>query len=105
MEVIFDPRVVNEEELVKYFFEIHDFSQENGQGPDIGEQYKSVVFYTNEKQREAAENIVSELRKRFSVATKLLKASEFRLAEDYHQDYYERTGKVPYCHYRIKVFR
>uniref|UniRef100_A0A7C4CCF2 Peptide methionine sulfoxide reductase MsrA n=1 Tax=Fervidobacterium thailandense TaxID=1008305 RepID=A0A7C4CCF2_9BACT len=104
VEVIFKPRVVNEEELVKYFFEIHDFSQENGQGPDIGEQYKSVIFYTNEKQREVAENIISELRKRFSVATKLLKASEFWLAEDYHQDYYERTGKVPYCHYRRKIF-
>ncbi|ODN30535.1 peptide-methionine (S)-S-oxide reductase [Fervidobacterium thailandense] len=104
VEVIFDPKIVSEEDLIKYFFEIHDFTQENGQGPDIGEQYKSVIFYTNERQREIAERIISELRERFPVATKLKRASEFWLAEDYHQDYYERTGKVPYCHYRRKVF-
>ncbi|MFN3692128.1 MAG: bifunctional methionine sulfoxide reductase B/A protein, partial [Fervidobacterium sp.] len=104
VEVIFDPKKVNEETLVKYFFEIHDFTQENGQGPDIGEQYKSVIFYTNDKQKETAEKIINELKKRYQVATHLKKASDFWLAEDYHQDYYEKTGKAPYCHFKRKVF-
>lgn len=104
VEVIFDPKKVNEETLVKYFFEIHDFTQENGQGPDIGEQYKSVIFYTNDEQKETAEKIINDLKKKYRVATQLKKASDFWLAEDYHQDYYEKTGKAPYCHFRRKVF-
>ncbi|ABS60601.1 bifunctional methionine sulfoxide reductase B/A protein [Fervidobacterium nodosum] len=104
VEVIFDPLKIDEETLVKYFFEIHDFTQENGQGPDIGEQYKSVIFYTNEKQKEVAEKIKDELSKKYKVATQIKKASDFWLAEDYHQDYYEKTGKTPYCHYRRKIF-
>lgn len=104
VEVIFDPLKIDEETLVKYFFEIHDFTQENGQGPDIGEQYKSVIFYTNEKQKEVAEKIKDELSKKYKVATQIKKASDFWLAEDYHQDYYEKTGKAPYCHYRRKIF-
>lgn len=104
VEVIFDPLKIDEETLVKYFFEIHDFTQENGQGPDIGEQYKSVIFYTNKKQKEVAEKIKDELSKKYKVATQIKKASDFWLAEDYHQDYYEKTGKAPYCHYRRKIF-
>lgn len=104
VEVIFDPQKIDEERLVKYFFEIHDFTQENGQGPDIGEQYKSVIFYTNEKQKVVAEEIINMLKKKYKVATQIKKASDFWLAEDYHQDYYEKTGKVPYCHYRREIF-
>uniref|UniRef100_A0A7C5U407 Peptide methionine sulfoxide reductase MsrA n=1 Tax=Fervidobacterium nodosum TaxID=2424 RepID=A0A7C5U407_9BACT len=104
VEVIFDPQKIDEERLVKYFFEIHDFTQEDGQGPDIGEQYKSVIFYTNEKQKVVAEEIINMLKKKYKVATQVKKASDFWLAEDYHQDYYEKTGKVPYCHYRRKIF-
>jgi peptide methionine sulfoxide reductase msrA/msrB len=90
--------------LVKYFFEIHDFTQEDGQGPDIGEQYKSVIFYTNERQREVAERIKDQLSQKYRVTTQIKKASDFWLAEDYHQDYYTKTGKTPYCHYRRKIF-
>lgn len=104
VEVIFDPQKIDEERLVRYFFEIHDFTQENGQGPDIGEQYKSVIFYTNEKQKVVAEEIINMLKKKYKVATQIKKASDFWLAEDYHQDYYEKTGKVPYCHYRREIF-
>ncbi len=104
VEVIFDPLKIDEEALVKYFFEIHDFTQENGQGPDIGEQYKSVIFYTSEKQNEVAKKIKNELSKKYKVATQIKKASDFWLAEDYHQDYYEKTGKAPYCHYRRRIF-
>ncbi len=104
VEVIFDPKKIDEELLVKYFFEIHDFTQEDGQGPDIGEQYKSVIFYTNERQREVAERIKDQLSQNYRVTTQIKKASDFWLAEDYHQDYYAKTGKTPYCHYRRKIF-
>jgi peptide methionine sulfoxide reductase msrA/msrB len=104
VEVIFDPKKIDEELLVKYFFEIHDFTQEDGQGPDIGEQYKSVIFYTNERQRQVAERIKDQLSQKYRVATQIKKASDFWLAEDYHQDYYTKTGKTPYCHYRRKIF-
>lgn len=104
VEVIFEPSKVDEITLIKYFFEIHDFSQENGQGPDIGEQYKSVIFYTNDLQRSVAEQIIAQLKKKYKVATAIKKASTFWLAEEYHQDYYEKTKKTPYCHFRRKVF-
>lgn len=104
VEVIFDPKKIDEETLVRYFFEIHDFTQENGQGPDIGEQYKSVIFYTNETQRKVAEEVISFLKQKYKVATQIKRASDFWLAEDYHQDYYKKTGKEPYCHFRRKVF-
>ena len=104
VEVIFDPKKIDEELLVKYFFEIHDFTQEDGQGPDIGEQYKSVIFYTNERQRQVAERIKDQLSQNYRVTTQIKKASDFWLAEDYHQDYYAKTGKTPYCHYRRKIF-
>jgi peptide methionine sulfoxide reductase msrA/msrB len=104
VEVIFDPKKIDEELLVKYFFEIHDFTQEDGQGPDIGEQYKSVIFYTNERQRQVAERIKDQLSQKYRVTTQIKKASDFWLAEDYHQDYYTKTGKTPYCHYRRKIF-
>jgi len=104
-EVIYDTSVVDYVTLVRFFFEIHDFSQFDGQGPDIGEQYKSVIFYTDDDQRQVAESVKTELQKMGRVvATEIRKASEFWLAEDYHQDYYEKTHKVPYCHYRRSVF-
>lgn len=105
LEAIYDTSIVNYEDLAKFFFEIHDFSQLDGQGPDIGEQYKSVVFYTDENQRQIAESIKKTLEKiGKNVATQIRKASTFWPAEEYHQNYYERNLKVPYCHYRRKIF-
>ncbi|HEU23565.1 MAG: methionine sulfoxide reductase [Mesoaciditoga sp.] len=105
VEVIYDSTVVSYEELVRFFFEIHDFSQFDGQGPDIGEQYKSVIFYTNEEQRRVAGSVKEFLiQKGRIVATQIKRASDFWLAEEYHQNYYEKTGKAPYCHFRRKVF-
>lgn len=103
VEVIFDPKRVSEEELIKYFFEIHDFTQENGQDPDIGEQYQSAIFYTSESQKIIAEKLKKQLSSRYRVVSQIRKASTFWLAEDYHQDYYEKTGKTPYCHFRRKI--
>lgn len=105
VEIIYDEKFVTYEELVKHFFEIHDFSQTNGQGPDIGSQYLSGIFYENEDEREICENTICFLEnKGFKVATKLYSMAPFYKAEDYHQDYYERHRKVPYCHSYNKIF-
>jgi peptide methionine sulfoxide reductase msrA/msrB len=105
VEVIYDTEKTNYEELTKLFFEIHDFTQKNRQGPDIGKQYRSAIFYTDVEQKQIAEKIINELEsKDFNVETKVEKASTFYVAEDYHQDYYKKTGKQPYCHYKRKVF-
>ncbi|MFN3282979.1 MAG: bifunctional methionine sulfoxide reductase B/A protein [Pseudothermotoga sp.] len=104
VRIIFDPLKIDLEKLIKYFFEIHDFTQFGGQGPDIGDQYRSVIFYTNDEQRIVAENIKAELSKKYTVFTSIEKAKEFYIAEEYHQDYYQKTGKMPYCHFRRKVF-
>ena len=105
VEIKFMPDEVSYEELAKLFFEIHDPTQENGQGPDIGEQYLSVVFYQNEQQKEITEKLISQLEKKgYDVATGLLPADKFWPAEDYHRKYYEKKGKKPYCHIRTSRF-
>ena len=101
----FDPEITNFEELTKVFFEIHDFEQTNGQGPDIGSQYFSVIFYQDETQKKQAQEIITQLTQMgYKVATKLKEASTFWPAEAYHQNYYQKTGKQPYCHLRRKIF-
>ena len=105
IEVVFDENIVDYETLAKLFFEIHDFTQTNGQGPDIGTQYLSGIFYENDDEREVCEKIICFLEnKGFKVATKLYSMVPFYKAEDYHQDYYERHRKVPYCHSYNKIF-
>jgi len=105
VEVTFDTNQTNYEDLVKYFFEIHDFSQINKQGPDVGEQYRSEIFYFTDRQKEIAENVIKILQdKGYRVATKLEKASTFWKAEDYHQEYYQKNGESPYCHVYKKIF-
>lgn len=105
VEVIFDTEKTSYEELTRLFFEIHDFTQKNRQGPDIGKQYRSAIFYTDEEQKKTAEKIINELEsKDFNVETKVEEASTFYVAEEYHQDYYKKTGKQPYCHYKREVF-
>ncbi|MGB5964368.1 MAG: peptide-methionine (S)-S-oxide reductase MsrA [Sulfurimonadaceae bacterium] len=105
VEVVYDPKKISFETLAKNFFEIHDFTQTNGQGPDIGEQYLSVLFYSDAKEKEVAERLVGVLSKKgYKVATKIRKSEMFYAAEEYHQDYYKRSGKLPYCHSYQKVF-
>lgn len=105
LEVIFDPDVTDYETMAKLFFEIHDPSQKMRQGPDIGPQYRSAVFYLTEKQRKVAEKLVGTLTKQgLNVATEITPAGPFYPAEDYHQQYYDKTGKTPYCHRRVKRF-
>ncbi len=105
IEVVYDPQKVSFEKLCQYFFEIHDFSQTDGQGPDIGPQYLSAVFYKTEEQKKIANKIIKSLsQKGYAVATKLIKSDLFWKAEDYHQLYYHKNGKAPYCHRWRKIF-
>ncbi|HEX2921607.1 MAG TPA: bifunctional methionine sulfoxide reductase B/A protein [Bacteroidales bacterium] len=103
--VIYDPKKTTYENLVKLFLEIHDPTQVGGQGPDIGDQYRSEIFYLNDQQKNTAEKYIGILRdKGLKVATAVTKASEFYPAETYHQDYYSKNGKMPYCHAYVKRF-
>lgn len=104
-EIIFDPEKITYENLLKAFFEIHDFSQTNGQGPDLGPQYLSKIYVLSQKQLQVASKVISELKQKgFSVATSIHIGMPFYKAEDYHQNYYDKTGKTPYCHSRKKIF-
>jgi peptide methionine sulfoxide reductase msrA/msrB len=105
VEVTFDPAKTDFEKVARFFFEIHDPTQKNRQGPDIGLQYRSVVFYADEDQKKTAGMLIRELRgKGYDVATELARADKFWEAEAYHQNYYEVTGKAPYCHFYQKRF-
>ncbi|MBN1250781.1 MAG: bifunctional methionine sulfoxide reductase B/A protein [Bacteroidales bacterium] len=105
VKVVFNPDIVSYEELCIIFFNTHDPSQIDRQGPDIGEQYRSEVFYMSEKQKEITEKLIKKLEaKGITVATKLSKASKFWDAEDYHQDYYKNKGAQPYCHFYREKF-
>lgn len=105
VRVLYDPTKIQYEALVKYFFEIHDPEQSDGQGPDLGEQYLSAIFYHDSKQQATAEKLIKELEKMgYRIMTRVLPASPFWRAEAYHQDYYKKNGQSPYCHSYIKRF-
>lgn len=102
VQIDFDPELITYETLLKHFFRLHDPTQVNGQGPDIGSQYRSAIFYHSEDQKILAEITMKNLSSNFSqpIVTQLLPASDFYQAEDYHQKYTQTTGKgmchVPY---------
>ncbi|PHX83991.1 MAG: peptide-methionine (S)-S-oxide reductase [Flavobacteriales bacterium] len=103
--VEFDPKRTTAEEVLRTFFETHDPTQANGQGPDIGPQYLSAVFYQNEAQRDLTQSLIGLLTaKGLKVATEVLPAQAFYSAEGYHQDYYDIKGGTPYCHGYRKLF-
>jgi len=105
VRVLFDPSQVSYEELAKLFFETHDQSQVDRQGPDVGTQYRSAIFYLSEHQKTTAEQLIAQLKlKGYSVATEVTKATVFWPAEKYHQDYYRNNGNSPYCHIYRKKF-
>lgn len=86
IEVVFDPKILPYEKLLDFFFKIHDPTQCNRQGPDVGHQYRSAIFYLSAEQKKSAENYIQKLGPQ--IATELVPASAFYPAEKYHQDYY-----------------
>ena len=105
VEVVYDEKKADFTTLAKAFFEIHDPSQEGGQGPDIGPQYISAIFYNNESEKECAEHLIKLLESSgLNIVTELIPVKTFWKAEEYHQSYYTKTGKTPYCHTYKKRF-
>lgn len=105
LKVVFDANKISYEKLLRLFFETHDFSQKDGQGPDIGPQYLSAVFPENNEQKATVEKVIGELKeKSYFVATQVREPAHFWAAEDYHQKYYFRNAKTPYCHIYRKIF-
>lgn len=104
--VDFEPSVVSYRALVRKFFEIHDGTQINRQGPDIGTQYRSAVYYFDDRQRETASDTIEYLRARGeNIVTELKPASVFYPAEDYHQKYFEKNPEkhCHTCHFHVPV--
>ncbi len=105
VQVIFDPSETSFETLARLFFEIHDPTQWDRQGPDRGEQYRSAVFFRNAAQKEITEKLIEQLKEKgFQVVTEVRPSAVFWKAEEYHQDYYSRKGSLPYCHGYTKRF-
>jgi peptide methionine sulfoxide reductase msrA/msrB len=105
VRVIYDPSIIEYPKIIQYFFEIHDFTQVNGQGGDIGEQYLSKIFYFNNDQYVQATNMINLLKSQgYRVATCLEAVKTFWAAEGYHQEYYDKSGGEPYCHTWKKIF-
>lgn len=105
VEVLYDPSKVSYESLAKTFFEIHDPTQTDGQGPDIGSQYLSAVFVTTKEERKTIDKLIKILEdKGLKIATKVIPKAPFYSAEEYHQNHYMRKGGTPYCHRRTKRF-
>ena len=105
VRVLFDVNRTNIHDVLKRFFEIHDPTQAEGQGPDIGHQYQSAVFYHTQEEHDEAVSLIQQLEKKgYHVVTKLLPADIFWPAETYHQDYYTKQGIGPYCHQPVERF-
>lgn len=102
-KITFDAQVVSFRDLVRQFFRMHDPTQLNRQGPDVGDNYRSAIFYTSPAQNHQAQAVITMVQKDFSkpIVTELTQAAEFYPAEEYHQKYFEKTGMgachVPYA--------
>ncbi|HHH76122.1 MAG TPA: peptide-methionine (S)-S-oxide reductase, partial [Phycisphaerae bacterium] len=104
VRVVYDPRRVTYEQLAKLFFEIHDPTTLNRQGPDKGSQYRSVVFYADEQQKQIVEKLISKLTELgYAVVTEVREATEFYPAGEYHQDYIANHPERK-CHARVPRF-
>lgn len=101
IKIEYDPKVISYDDLLAVFFNTHDPTTVNRQGNDIGSQYRSVIFYLNETQRQKAEELIKELTDTQAygkpIVTGVLPATQFYPAEEYHRDYYERNKGAAYC--------
>jgi len=103
VQIEFDPKKITYEEILKYFFRLHDPTQVNRQQNDVGTQYRSAIFYHDEEQRKVAERVKEAVDKsgkwKAKVATQILPAKKFYKAEDYHQDYLQKNPGGYTCHF------
>jgi peptide methionine sulfoxide reductase msrA/msrB len=101
VQITYDPNQTNSDEIFKVFFTVHDPTTLNRQGADVGTQYRSVIFYTNEQEKKEAKNLINilETSKVFNspIVTTIEPLTKFYIAEDYHQDYYNNNKNQPYC--------
>ncbi|OGV34814.1 MAG: peptide-methionine (S)-S-oxide reductase [Lentisphaerae bacterium GWF2_45_14] len=105
VEIVYDREKTDFEKLAKLFMEIHDPTQLNRQGPDIGFQYRSVIFYFDDAQKKTAVKLIEILKsKGLNIATTVEPAKKFWPAEEYHRNYYDRKKSLPYCHGYTKRF-
>ncbi|GGL39191.1 peptide-methionine (S)-S-oxide reductase [Halarchaeum grantii] len=99
VQLEYDPAVVSYDELLEVFFTVHDPTQLNRQGPDVGTQYRSIVLYHDDEQREQAEAYVDALDEEYDddVVTEVEALETFHRAEEYHQNYFEKNPDDAYC--------
>lgn len=101
IQVTFDPDVISFKELLEIFFSVHDPTTLNRQGPDVGSQYRSAIFYHNDGQKVIAERVIEELNAAgiwdAPIVTEVTPFSSFFPAEDYHQGYFMQNAEQPYC--------
>ena len=113
VQVTFDPSVASYREILEVFFAIHDPTTLNRQGNDVGTQYRSAIFYHDERQRSIAEDLIRELNAESAspgpIVTAVQPAEEFYKAENYHQNYFQEHSRQPYCAFvvapKVKKFR
>lgn len=103
-QITFDPSKISYERLLEVFWEAHDPTTLNRQGADVGTQYRSVIFYHNERQKIAAEKSKMKAQQHFRdpIVTQIQQLPHFYEAENYHQDYYRNNPNAPYCTFVIK---
>lgn len=105
IEITFDPQIIPYSKLLDIFWHFHDPTTKNRQGNDVGTQYRSVIFYHSEKQKEIAEESKKQLEKdnvyKDKIVTEILPFNTFYKAEQYHQNYYDRNKDYPYCQFVI----
>jgi peptide-methionine (S)-S-oxide reductase len=103
--ITFSPNMISYREILEIFFGTHDPTQLNGQGADIGTQYRSVIFYSDEAQKATAEKLIIELKEAKAYGKPIVTTVEplraFYLAESYHKDYFKKHPKAPYCQFVI----
>jgi len=106
IQVVYDPKKITFDELLEVFWQTHDPTTLNRQGNDVGPQYRSVVFYHSEEQKEKAEKYKAELNKSGAfndpIVTEISPFTKFYAAENYHQDYFNQNGSQPYCNFVIR---
>ena len=106
VQVVYDPKQITFDELLSVFWQTHDPTTLNRQGNDVGPQYRSVIFYHSDEQKEKAERYKAELGQSGSwdnkIVTEIEPYKNFFVAENYHQNYYDNNGSAPYCYYVIR---